>query len=405
MAQATILDSVTNITGTMVYPTISAGTNRKALLFLCYYSGAVDVTMPTSVTIGGVTPTIEEGLGLGQSNPKAGTLILSLNEAQIAAMVGSAVVTTGGSFGERLVIAASNNIVRQDAVTSKGKIFTGGSGTTSGTIPNLGRVAESWTLFVVTVALLADATMTNPSRSTTVTGTNFRVSIGYANDTLRTVDASYTIGASTRHYGVAINFEPAPSYLIDSVNGGVNTVKIGASTPITVSGFGGAVDAGTIDGFALSAASNTSVTIPFFTDGVATVRVGSSKTLVVTYTAGSQSADKVVDVVEADDWDFATLASGFNTGEDDSVVFGFSPAAAIGDEIWFDPTNGTVGTDAGYSGSFTGTQTLWHIQNSTGIARSYDLITGDGEIISGGLTTRGLTVSGLTVRGLTVTGL
>ena len=402
MAQATLLNSVTNITGTLVYPTISAGTNRKALLFLCYYSGASNVTMPTSVTIGGVTPTIEEGLGLGQSNARAGTLILSLNESQIAAMSGSAVVTTGGSFGERLVIAASANIVRQDAVTSKGTFFTTSANGTSGAITNLVRIAESWTLFVLTASNLSTATMINPTGSTTVSGTNFRVTIGYANDTLRTVDASYTIGSS-RQYAVAINFDPAPSYTINTVNGGANTVKIGASTPITVSGFSGAVDAGTIGGFALSAASNTSVTIPFFTDGVATVRVGSSKTLVVTYTAGSQSANKVVDVVEADGWDFATLAGGFNTGETDSVVFNFSPAAAIGDEIWFDPTKGTVGTNAGYSGSFTGAQTLWHIQNSTGIARSYELITGSGAVI--GLTSSGLTTVGLTAAGLTSSGL
>lgn len=163
------------------------------------------------------------------------------------------------------------------------------------------------------------------------------------------------------------------------------TPTIGASTAITVSGFSGAVDRGSVDGVDLAAASNTSITIAPFVDGVASPRAGSGRN--VTVGTATQSASAISAVNPPAGFSAVEIVSGFNTGEANSIAYAFSPALAIGDLIYFDPAKGTVDNHAGYEGDFTGSQILWHQQASAKIVRSFNLITGDqGEIISIGAT-------------------
>lgn len=185
---------------------------------------------------------------------------------------------------------------------------------------------------------------------------------------------------------------------ITSVNGGTDAAAIGSTVPVVVSGFPTAVNAGTIDGISLSAASSTSITIAGFVDGAMAPRVGAARPLVLTN--GTVSGTRNITINSPAGFTSVEILAGFNTGEEDSIVYNFDPPMAAGRLIFFDPTKGTVYSNAGYSGSFTGTQLMWDYDPATKIARSFYVITGaDGEVISVVRTLHGSLIKGNFLKG------
>lgn len=158
---------------------------------------------------------------------------------------------------------------------------------------------------------------------------------------------------------------------ITSVANGTDNVYAGGTFNCAVVDFGATVTGGTLDGVALSAANNTSLTVPGLVDGVTTPKIG-SRTL--TLTDGSLIASRQVNVGVPAGLAAVQLASNFSNGID-TILYQFSPAAVVGDWIYYDPTEGTADKYGYYTSDSVGVMTLWHVQLSTGIARSFNVVT------------------------------
>lgn len=52
-----------------------------------------------------------------------------------------------------------------------------------------------------------------------------------------------------------------------------------------------------------------------------------------------------------------------------------------GDWIYYDPIEGTADKYGYYTSDIDGVMTLWHVQLSTGIARSFDVVTANTQIL------------------------
>ena len=179
--------------------------------------------------------------------------------------------------------------------------------------------------------------------------------------------------------GYSLASPPATLYDINTNN----TVKIG-STGNTISTSGlGTLTSLTIGGVAatgLSAPSGDGTfTMPAFSDGVVTSLLG---TVAAVAGDGTDTANRSVALQAPNAWSYVTLTGTLNTSTT-GILYNFSPAAVPGDQIVFETGNvivdaqGNIDTDTNTS--------LWHIQASTGIARTVAVT------VEGGVS--GLTVS------------
>jgi hypothetical protein len=107
-------------------------------------------------------------------------------------------------------------------------------------------------------------------------------------------------------------------------------------------------------------------------DGVAHALYG-TKTVTITGTGGAPTTSTSFQPLSTQS--FVTLSGTLNT-TDTGVLYNFSPAAAVSDQIVWTTANGTVDAQGNYTGDFEGTQTMWHIDATDNVARSYDVITG-----------------------------
>ena len=403
MTQVTLLVTPVDVTASLVFPTITAGANRKALLMISGISGAT-ANMPTSLTIGGVVPTNEAGLNLSTGNSRAATGLFSLNETQIAAMSGSAIVYSGGSLGEPRLIAAVIQDTAQVTTVDKSFYSSGGLTASSGSTAAFDRIAESWTLFGWHCNSLTTATMSNPSTSGNFSSANSRSTIGYAADTARNIASSFT-SSSVRIYAFSVNFRPVPSQTITSTNGG-DPVKSGSTFSSVVTGFTG-VTSGTIGGEPLSSLSYSSNTITAtaasYVDGEAFYEPDTNQTL--TYVNGVETASLLI-TTEPPDGMASVLLVSPNSADPTYPAYYFTMVA---DDRMIGPTEGgnfVIGTDSGISTTTAGTRTCWHWNHTTQVMTQLNITVNEaGQVTSFGLTSAGLTSIGLTRVGLTSAGL
>lgn len=184
---------------------------------------------------------------------------------------------------------------------------------------------------------------------------------------------------------VATNSQGSDSQLVMySVTDGptittVGTVRIGGTTNVSVAGFDGTVNAGTIDGVALTAASPTSITLPSLTDGVDSPRPG---TRVLVLTDGTGSAEVDVDVGAPTGWAFYQITADFVQAVN-GVGSSYLPGGwAVTDYIMYAtaPSAGatTVVGDSGVVTSNVGTQELFLVDAVTGMATAFDIVTTEG---------------------------
>lgn len=381
MTQVTLLVTPVDVTASLVFPTITAGANRKALLMISGISGAT-ANMPTSLTIGGVVPTNEAGLNLSTGNSRAATGLFSLNETQIAAMSGSAIVYSGGSLGEPRLIAAVIQDTAQVTTVDKSFYSSGGLTASSGSTAAFDRIAESWTFFGFHCNALGTATMSNPSTSANFSSANSRSTIGYAADTARTISSSFTIGASVRIYAFSTNFRPVPSQTITSTNGG-DPVKNGSTFSSVVTGFTG-IASGTIAGEALSSLSYSSNTITAtaasYVDGEAFYEPDTNQTL--TYVNGVETASLLI-TTEPPDGMASVLLVSPNSSDPTYPAYYFAMNA---DDRLVYPTEGgdfEILDDSGISTTTAGTRLCWHWNSSTSVMTQLNITVNDaGEVVS-----------------------
>lgn len=216
------------------------------------------------------------------------------------------------------------------------------------------------------------------------------------------VSGSYSVNVvGTNAYGsdsTALTITVAASAAsIDSVG----TVRIGGTAAITVSGFIGSVNAGTLDDIALTSASNTSITVPSLVDGQNVPRPGIRA---LDLTDGSVTGTTNVTVNAPAGWSSYTITGSFVQAVNGAAVAYLPAGWATGDFILY-PTSPSAGkatavSDDGVVTNNVGNQELFLVDAVTGLATAFDIETTAGAAGVGGSSSGGLSVRGLTVTGL-----
>lgn len=209
-------------------------------------------------------------------------------------------------------------------------------------------------------------------------------------------------GADGRVYShdITLTEEVVDDATIDSVG----TVRIGATVSVTVSNFDVSVSSGSLDGVALTSASNTSIVIPGLVDTEEVPRPG---TRTLSLTGGSETATTDVPVLLPTGYT-SYVADSFTEAVNGVAVDVVPVSVADGDFFLYQasPAAGktTEVSELGIITNHIGTQTLWHISNSTNVARSFNVTTGGGaaEVGGGGTIdpTRPVSMRTLTMRTL-----
>jgi len=404
MTQVTVLVTPSDVTASLVFPAITVGANRKALLMLSGTNGTT-ASMPTSLTIGGVTPTNEAGLALGASNPRSASGLFSLDETQIAAMSGSAIVYSGGNLAEPRLVALVIQDTAQIATVDKSFYSSAGASVASGATAAFDRIAESWTFFGFHNNSLSTATMSNPSTISAYSSANSRTTIGYAADTARNIASSFTVSAS-RIYAFSVNFRPVPSQTITTTNGG-SPVKVGSTFSSVVTGFTGIVS-GTIGGKALSSlnysANTITATAASYVDGGVFYEPDTNQSLI--YVNGVETASLLIPTASPDGMTSVVIVNPETI--DNTYLTEAIAGIANPDRIVF-PTEGgdfSIAADGKITCATAGARVLWWWDASSGVMTQLNVTINEvGAIVSAGLTSSGLTSSGLTRVGLTSSGL
>lgn len=203
---------------------------------------------------------------------------------------------------------------------------------------------------------------------------------------------------------LVVTINEASEVVIDAVINSVATVRIGGTSAVTVSDFDTEVSSGSIDGIALTAASNTSITIPSLVDTGTVPRPGTRE---LSLTGGFETATTNVPVLAPTGYT-VYVADSFTEAVNGVAVDVVPVSVADGDFFLYQasPASGktTEVNELGIVTNHVGTQTLWHISVSTNVARSFNVTTGGGaaEVGSGDAVdqTRPMSVRTLTMRTL-----
>lgn len=402
LLSGTIILNEGGIAANATMPSIPAGADRVVLVTAIAYNGGGQSSVPTSVTCNGRTAQwINGDSGL---KDRATMGMWMFNESDVASISGQSLVSSGASGSVKSIHVRVLQDCDQSVPINSNQGWTAAS--TGMTLP-LTRGATSLTVAdVFTQAAATLFTFTNPSRTGSVDYATRDVSSAVASDTAGTVNfTTTTASGGNRTTAVVVNFLTKASYDITSVNGGTNSVQIGSSgnTFETVNLTG--VTAASLSGIAMTSVAGSSspwtFTCPPLTDeAVSPYPLGNFS---CTGIEGSPTLAGVAVTLQTG-LTAVTLSGSLNT-TNTGVLYNFSPAAVVADEIFYppDPSGSTyiiVDAQGNIDTNHSGTVEFWHWEEATGITRSYDVILGSGGLTSSGLTSIGLTHSGLTSAGL-----
>jgi hypothetical protein len=155
----------------------------------------------------------------------------------------------------------------------------------------------------------------------------------------------------------------------------VATIRINGTSAVTVGGFDSTINAGTLDAIALTSASDTSITVKGLIDTQTVPRLGSQT---LTLTDGTGSANKTVDVLPPAGFGYIVAASYQETIN--GIAASYLPVTATDGHFIIYPKTPSAGkttkvTNAGISTSHVGDQTLWIVNATTKVARSFVVTT------------------------------
>lgn len=225
---------------------------------------------------------------------------------------------------------------------------------------------------------------TGTSRASTQVATNTPGRL-YASDKTGsgTVVSTYTKSdANYTQYRIA-GFKLYTYTAGPSVDSYPSTVRSGSTgntyTTTSLSSVSG-ITIGTLAATSISDTSGDGThSVPSLVDGVAYELYG-TRTVIFTGVGGSPTTTTNFQPLSTQN--YVTLSGTLNT-TNTGVLYNFSPAAVVGDQIvFFTADNTSVDAQGNLATDFVGTQQMWHIQASTKVARSYDVTTGE----SAGLT-------------------
>lgn len=191
-------------------------------------------------------------------------------------------------------------------------------------------------------------------------------------DTLYIQESNGTIGAHS------VTLSKAGPVIIATIDS-VGTLRIGSSAAITVSNFTTPVNAGTLDGRALTGVSNTSITIPGLANGVASPRPG-TRTLALTN--GTQADTENVPVLAPMGWSSYTITAQFVQAVN-GVALSYLPNGWAANDFILSPNSPTVGkstsvSDTGIVTNYVGTQQLFLMHRTTGVVTAFNVTTTEG---------------------------
>jgi hypothetical protein len=236
----------------------------------------------------------------------------------------------------------------------------------------------------------------NPSGTTLIQNKRSRNASGGVNSGLAyelratagaTGTRTWTAYTSNAQYHSAYSFAIRPSVAaaISGVNGGSDTAAYGEACTWTTTDFSPAANAATVDGVACSAVSGSGFTMPALVDESIVPLPGTQQ---LTGTNGTQSASRNITVMAPSGMASQLLSGIIDTSGDGSVLIGFDPAAVADDYILYPTAGNTSVNSAGQLQTDTaGIIEMWHIKASTGVARSFNVITGVGGVITGIIST------------------
>lgn len=419
---ANILDAPVNCTSAMSF-TPSAGASY-AFIWAVRRSSSGTVDPFSAVTLGGQSATLVAGYSTGSGYLRSIGGLWAINESQIAAMSGNAIVTTGG-FGTALVISLSITGVAQVLPTSGEFGQVNPADSVSATLDrsiDLNRTTDGITLAFQHWSGISNAvTMVDPSRDVNISDAGSTASIAYQTDTTTGLLAtSWNSVDTTRHASfLAVSFNPAPAQAITNVNGGAG-IKIGSTgNTATVTGAPSAATGGTFGGRPITVTNWNSVTgvatftAPDIVHGEAFPDIDSLQTLTITGSGWSASLPNVqlkppagstaVIVASPDNADPHKL------GVHIIAELGITPAN--GDKLYGIDAVITWLPDTGYENATITPPSLvtqvryWDASTGIGYVLNVTIPVDGAIIIDGGLSSVGLTSTGLTAIGLTAVGL
>lgn len=198
-----------------------------------------------------------------------------------------------------------------------------------------------------------------------------------------TLSSTWTANGTGRAIPLRAGYSLAsPPPTLYDLNGN-NVVKVGSSgNTISTAGLGTltSLTIGGISATSLSApGGDGTFSFPGYVDGVVTSLLG---TVTAVAGDGTNTANRSVTLQPTDGWSYVTLSGTLNSSNT-GILYNFSPAAVAGDQIVFE--SGNVIVDAQGNIETDTNTTLWHIQTSTGIARSVS-VTVEGTALTVGLT-------------------
>lgn len=185
---------------------------------------------------------------------------------------------------------------------------------------------------------------------------------------------SWTLSQQPRYVYVLTGIAGTSGASVDTYPATVRSGQTGIAYATTGLSSVSAITVGSLSATSLSDTSGDGThALPGLVDTVAHQLYG-TKTVTVTGVGGTPTTS--TSFLPPTGWDYVTLSGTLNTTTT-GVLNSFSPAAVVTDQIVFETANGSVDAQGNYSGDFDGTQTMWHIKASDGVARSYSVVTGD----------------------------
>lgn len=293
----TILDAITATTvDTVPTFTVSSGSNRIAFVLAVHTHGS-NAAPVTSCTLGGQTMDVITTVDDDANTFDVCMTLFALRETGIAAMSGSTITPTGGTYNNRQYFTWSVQDADQGTLTPATAATSGTSGSVS-----LTRVADSYTVAFTIQDYTGSAAfsgLADPSEANEVTLTNGDIAYGAAADTARTANFTWTHSTARNNVTFALNIPPA-SLLPNITSTSDDTPTDGSTLTINGSGFGasqgsGGVTAGGV-GWTETSWSATAVAV---TVALGNNRYNANVSLVVTDGSSNSSSGYNVQIQPA----------------------------------------------------------------------------------------------------------
>lgn len=274
----------------------------------------------------------------------------------------------GTRSGFSLIITSSSLVLRKEI-----------SGSAGSTIASLSTTNSGSATYRLSITLSTGAVVVTKNSVQVLTGTYADIVSG-----LHPGIQSYIYGGTGASYAsLTTSTGTGVARTIDSI-GSSGVVTLGAAgSAITTSGLG-TLTSLTINGVAVTALSATggdgTFTAPAMAEGLSVGLLGSSVGAIAG--DGTNTASTTCTLALPVGWSYVTLSGTLNTSTA-SLLYNAAPAVAVNDQIVGESAKISLYPSLDAETDYVGTQTLYHIDATDGIWRSFSLTTGN---VGGGLT-------------------